>query len=150
MKHRCLGLCIIFCQVQFVLASSHIQEIWVQDSCSVKMVIFRWSESVRGREGCVTTWVGSRKRELCHCKRNSVQLLLREMDIDLIKVRERLADKEDLSGGWFCIQLVLSFSLLWEQVNSRQNISLKRSNLFSSTTMTDNYSDVLICVHKSS
>ncbi|CAJ1051431.1 Hypothetical predicted protein [Xyrichtys novacula] len=30
MKQHCLGLCIIFCQVQFVLASSHFQEIWLE------------------------------------------------------------------------------------------------------------------------
>lgn len=34
-KLCCLGLCLIFCQVQFVLACSQIQLTWAQDACSV-------------------------------------------------------------------------------------------------------------------
>lgn len=64
-------LFIILCQVQFALASSHVWQIWVQDSFYVRAVIFRWSESVRGR----WTWLGCRKRRVRCCRRKRLESL---------------------------------------------------------------------------
>lgn len=96
--------------------------------------------SISEEERCVATGVsfgGGGKKELCHGRRNTFQLRLSETDTDLIIVRRRLADEENLIGdigaGWQLLDILLSL------------ISVGRDQLQPSLLFFSSFNSVTVC-----